>query len=169
MADKRNYNIDLLRILAALAVVTIHVSAKQMYQAEISSIRWMTYNLYDSAVRWAVPVFVMISGSFLLDPAHTLSPKKLYTQNLLRIITAFFCWSTVCALGNVLILKKPTDSLLKDIVFGPDYLWFLYMIAWLYIITPLLRKITLHKRLTTIVTAVLLLITSVIPTIFRFI
>ena len=64
--SQRDYNMDLLRILASLMVIVIHVSAYNFLDTPTKSIEWLSYDMYDSIVRSAVPIFLMISGAFFL-------------------------------------------------------------------------------------------------------
>ena len=57
---------DVLRVAATFAVVALHLSAQHWADTDIYSTAWQAFNLYDSLVRWTVPVFVMISGVFFL-------------------------------------------------------------------------------------------------------
>ena len=66
-SSQRDYNMDLLRILASLMVIVIHVSAYNFLDAPAKSIEWLSYDMYDSMVRSAVPIFLMISGAFFLN------------------------------------------------------------------------------------------------------
>ena len=59
---KRNYSIDMLRIVAMCAVVMIHVYS--YFPCLIGS---SVARICADLSRWAVPVFIMISGSFLLQ------------------------------------------------------------------------------------------------------
>ncbi len=58
---ERTAYFDYLRVFATFAVIVIHVSAQNWYITDVNEIYWQTYNFYESIVRWAVPVFVMIS------------------------------------------------------------------------------------------------------------
>lgn len=59
---KKNYFwIDLLKSLAAFAVIILHVSVPIVYRFEEKEI-WWAGNFYNSLVRFSVPIFVMISG-----------------------------------------------------------------------------------------------------------
>lgn len=65
MKEGRNYSIDLLRIAACFMVIVIHVIADTMKHTEVTSTDFRVMNLYNCAVRSAVPLFVMISGAFM--------------------------------------------------------------------------------------------------------
>ena len=64
---KRLVYMDWLRVLATIAVVTIHVSAGYVSVLDANNAsRWMAGNLFESISRASVPIFVMISGALLL-------------------------------------------------------------------------------------------------------
>ena len=138
---------DLLRVFAAFSVIVIHVSVVKFDTVETGSVDWWVCSAYDSVCRWAVPVFVMISGALFLDPARPVVLKTLFRKNLLRIVCAFLFWSSVYTLIDYF-----SGVRLRDVAFnfitGHMHLWFLYMIAGLYLIVPLLRKLTESERLT---------------------
>ena len=56
--------LDLIRIFATFAVMMLHVSSQNWYFQEYTSFNWKIFNMYDSLVRFSVPIFVMISGVF---------------------------------------------------------------------------------------------------------
>ncbi|MVT29351.1 acyltransferase family protein [Acidovorax citrulli] len=59
--------LDSIRIIACLAVVLLHVSARPIYmQKELSQWGWMLGNAVSSLTHWCVPVFVMLSGALVL-------------------------------------------------------------------------------------------------------
>lgn len=63
----RIYYLDCLRVVAIISVIIIYVSAQNWYTTDVSSFAWQFFNLTDSLVRWAVPLFVMISGVVVLE------------------------------------------------------------------------------------------------------
>ncbi len=143
--DNRIWYFDFLRIAACIAVIVLHVSAKKYESVDVGSYPWFVFNIYNSLSRWGVPVFVMISGALFLDPEKQLDLKKLYSVNFVRIVTAFLFWSAFYAAVDYI-----TGTRLRTVVFnfmsGGVHLWFLYMIAGLYLIVPLVRRITESKK-----------------------
>ena len=86
---------DILRILAVFAVMMLHVSATGFYSNPVQSFTWQVVNFvnfYECMVRWAVPVFVMVSGMFLLNPQKEITLSKLYRKNIFRIVMALITW-----------------------------------------------------------------------------
>ena len=135
---ERTWYFDALRVIACSIVVLLHQSA-QKFGDDVGSHNWMTFNFYDSLSRWAVPVFVMISGALFLDPARSFVPRVHLRRYLPRIVLSFVFWSAVYALWNYSM-----DMRLRDVVAGffsgSVHLWFLYMIGGLYLLVPLLKK-----------------------------
>lgn len=91
------FYIDMLRVLAIIAVLLMHTAGHRSPN-EVSTIEWQICNIFDSGTRWAVPIFVMISGCLFLDKNKEISIKKLYRKNILRIITAYIFWSLIYTL-----------------------------------------------------------------------
>jgi surface polysaccharide O-acyltransferase-like enzyme len=110
---------------------------------------------------WCVPVFVMISGVLLLNPQRLQSAGVFYRKRMSRILiplafwTAFYLGLRLCFEG----LSWPEAG--RDIVRASPYghLWFLYMIAGLYFLTPILQpyvRLTALREQAVIVTLLLL-------------
>lgn len=157
MGELKNQNsrliyLDLLRVISIVCMVMLHVSGVGM-QSPIGSYDWHVCNVYDGVTHFCVPVFAMISGAFLLDPAREYSLKKLYKVKILRIVTAFAFWSLFYAVIDTVKSTKPFGKelftfFITSFLKGKFHLWFMFMIAGLYMLTPLLRKFTENKKLT---------------------
>ncbi|MBR0437044.1 MAG: acyltransferase family protein, partial [Clostridia bacterium] len=131
---ERQICFDVLKIIATFAVVMLHVSAQHWFYVKLKTPEWRAFNLYDGSVRFPVPVFVMISGALFLSADRPL--RQMYGKYILRIVTAFLFWSVLYAAisyvrGTALI------EVLKEAIKGHYHLWYLYMIAGLYVIVPL--------------------------------
>ncbi len=144
MENKKYYFIDLLRITAALAVIVLHVSANLSVLKQVGSSQWWLGNIFNASSRWCVPVFVMISGYLLLNPGKEQSVGPFLKRRLIRVGVPLLTWSAIYfvwdeyANGAHLTIKE----ILKRILSGKPYahLYFLFVIAGLYLITPILRK-----------------------------
>ena len=89
--------IDALRVWASVAVNAIHVCAQNWYVTDPLSWEWQVLNAFDSAVRWPVPVFIMISGVLFLDGEKQVSIERLYGKTIPRIIALILFWSSAYA------------------------------------------------------------------------
>src|SRR3712207_2098915 len=85
--------VDNLRIVAAFAVVVIHVSSGVMDEQATGSTNWWIGNLYNSMMRWCVPAFVMVSGLLLLDPSKNESIRLFYRKRTRRVLVPLLFWT----------------------------------------------------------------------------
>lgn len=142
--------IDLLRIVATLGVIILHTAASQWYCTPVNTVNWQIVNLYHSLERWAVPIFVMISGVFHLRPNKDNTSFKdelqVIFKKVFRLICAIVFWGV---LYNILIYILNNEPItLYDIIRisgiiilgqASYHLWFLYMLIGLYLLTPIFR------------------------------
>ena len=109
----------------------------------------------------------MISGALFLNPQKKVDIKKLYARNILRIITAFLFWSAVYTFvawyANLGINSKL--DLLTTFMKGHYHMWFLLMIAGLYIIVPAVRLITQNEKVMKYFLIISFVFTVAIPTV----
>lgn len=144
----RTHYFDYLRVAATFAVMFVHVIARGLDQnwhtAGVTTLDWNLFNLYESMLRWAVVVFIMISGALFLE--RDMRTSKLYGKYILRIGTAFLFWSVLYTV--VEYRGGSVWSVLGSIALGHYHMWFLYLIAGIYIFMPLLRSVAQSPRLT---------------------
>ncbi len=132
---------DYLRVFSILAVIILHIAAQNWYTVNYQTFEWKIFNLLDSMMRWAVPVFVMISGALFLE--REIDIKKLYGKNILRLITAFIFWSVIYA-----VIKGGTKGeIVANAIIGHFHMWFIPMIIGVYILTPILKEIVKNKKI----------------------
>lgn len=143
---KRETALDLLRLLALLGVIFTHAGG---ITTDSTRTKYILAFLM-AAVTWHVPVFVMISGRFFLDPSREVTAVKL-RKAIIRLVIAFLFWNVVYQIYNILsgfYVGLNWKGILSEAMQGPYHLWFLFMMACLYAITPFLRKIAEDRNLT---------------------
>lgn len=161
--SKRTFYFDYLRIVATIAVITIHVTTIDWLNLNPRTSTWASINIFSSAVVWAVPLFTMISGALFLNPDKEIQIKSIFTKNILRIAVAFMFWSLFYA---VIHYTSPSDfmyALLK----GHYHLWFCFMISGLYITIPIFRQITKSHKTTKYFLIVAFIFSFLLPDIAR--
>jgi surface polysaccharide O-acyltransferase-like enzyme len=129
--------IDLLKIVGAAAIVYLHLMSP--YQFMDNPQQWKLGLLFNSATRFAVPVFLMISGALLLSKQNdsmTLLPKR-----LLRLSVPLLFWS-ICyiLIGN---RNNAGFDFIKELLTIPfnhkqGHLWYVYNLIELYLLAPVL-------------------------------
>lgn len=116
--NDHSYRIDRLRLIACFGVVMLHSS----YGSGTGDL------MLNAMFRFSVPVFVIISGYFMLSAPADIANK------LLRLFVRMVLCSAVYMLPMEAIPEKPLEYLLM----GPIHLWYLYATMGLYLLTPAL-------------------------------
>lgn len=84
---------DRVRVYSSIAIVLLHVSALVVVSyRSISLCDWWAGNLLDSATRWGVPVFIMLSGLLLLDPLKVESAGDFFWKRAGRVLVPLLAW-----------------------------------------------------------------------------
>lgn len=135
-----------LRVFATFAVVVIHSASQLLYNFSSDDIKnWWIGNLYDSASRFCVPVFVMISGALILPKIN--NPLEFYHKKLLRIVIPFIFWSAIYIIYNLIFIKDL--STINEIIIyfvsqffkgSAFHFWYIYMIIGLFLFAPFLSR-----------------------------
>lgn len=142
--------LDLARILSIVAVVLIHVIAPVVTGrwAIEGSAAWWTGNLLDSALRWCVPVFIMISGALLLDPRRVERPRDFYLRRLARVGVPLVTWTLVYLAFRQWWLREElsVEDAARGVLAGTPFLqlYFLYVLVGLYALAPFLKIVIRH-------------------------
>ena len=136
--------LDLLRLAAQLCVVGLHVGSSVWKDLPLWTAPWLAATLLRAT--WAVPVFVMLSGRFLLDPDRT--PRL--GRYIARIAAAFAFWGVIYQLYYLAVDWGRFDGkrFAAGVFTGAYHMWYLWMLLGLYALTPLLRRIAGDRHLT---------------------
>ena len=167
MGNTENKNrieyVDLLRIIAAFCVIVVHVYAYSQGPngLTVGSKQWIEGNVWPDAIRWALDVFILISGAVFLRRDFEI--KTIYTKYIKRILVAYIIWGALYAL----IVDRVTSvkAFVRAVVLGHAHMWYCPMIIGLYMITPLLRKWVKDIKLTEYFLLISFIAVSVLPSI----
>ena len=164
---------DWLRGAATIAVVVLHVFNKMLTDHSVTELGvplvlvWSELQLLFT--RWAVPLFLMITGALLLDPKRAVSWQKIarYVARMGAVLL-IFCPVYTCMSARAITLSAIIDGLGRAFTQGSwDHLWYVYALIGLYLLTPILqgyvRSTSRALQRTTLL--VLAVPTLVIPTI----
>ncbi len=140
--------IDYLRIISTIAVIIIHVSAGLLYDTNFEFTNWWIGLFTVGAMRFSVPVFIMISGALLLPKQYTL--KVHIQKRFQRVLIPFVFWTIVYLLmdtlipilkGEPFVLTMTLNNIVSGFTFGVrGHLWYIYMILGLYLFIPYIQK-----------------------------
>lgn len=160
----RTIYLDWLRFFSIFAVVVLHCASQNWYRTDVNGFEWQVFNFYDSLVRWAVPVFVMISGCLFLN--KDVDIRKLYGKYIFRLTVAFFIWSIFYAFFT------PHNSIIQYFTIlmkGKYHMWFIPMIIGLYVLLPMMRQIVKNEEVMKYFLLCSFVFLSFIPTINKLI
>jgi surface polysaccharide O-acyltransferase-like enzyme len=137
---ERNHTLDTLRSLAAALIVLLHSSTKWFYTLDFGKVDFALANVLSSFTRIGTPLFLMISGAFLLGKNGQESLVEFYRKRYAKIFIPLLVWSVAGIVTRVWIAHKFPRQLVLDIFNGQPigHLWFLYMLIGLYAVTPFL-------------------------------
>lgn len=142
MAKRYDY-MDWLRVVAIFAVVGVHTVSKIINTGHTGQWEWQFANWIDSAIRWCVPVFFMLSGALLLNLKREDPIGEFLKRRLTKVVVPLVFWSGIYLFykifeqGESYTVKGMLILFLTDDVYY--HLWFLYVIIGLYIMAPFLK------------------------------
>lgn len=140
---------DLIRAVAMILVILLHASNDALQASNVPIGDWWIATIYKSLSLSCVPLFVMLSGLLLLQPAKVNEPIHVFLRKrLARLGLAFAFWSGVYLAWSFYISATPVtlSNVYRGIMYslfqGAYYqFWFIYLIVGLYLITPVLRVV----------------------------
>jgi len=143
------------RVLATVCVVLLHVASSVLYKYnQVPNSHWWIGNVYDSFVRFSVPLFLMITGALLLGIQY--SYPTFLLRKVIRILIPFAFWTAIYIIYNFIEPPQFNGKLasqsnfawiLQQLQDGSSYhLWYIYMLLGIYITIPLFAKIIARAR-----------------------
>lgn len=158
----RKNSYDLLRILATVAVITIHVSANYIiaitdsgWFGTLYSENFFATSLFNLWSRFAVPAFIMLSGALALDNPQNKDYKNYYKKTFINIGVGTLIFSALYFLYGLMmgfasnvrqgsfsyefVLGGGTSNLLIGKPFA--HMWYLYMMAGVFFLVPWIIRI----------------------------
>lgn len=146
---------DALRSVSALMVIGTHCAANDLAShLEHPDFTFTFAVVFSAFTRMAVPLFVMLSGAFVLADARNRNFKYFYKKSIVKLGIPTFGWSVgyvaykyLFYIGIAFSSGRSMDSILwippiKNALAGQPYyhLWYLYMLVGLYALVPLLIR-----------------------------
>ena len=122
MTGKRQIWIDAIRIFASFAVMIIHISSQYLAEVEAGSHAWIFFRIYRDTCSFAVPVFVMVSGTLFLN--REIPIRTMLRKYVARIAIVFVFWSALYAV--VFLHRDGILTMIGTFVKGYSHLWFLW-------------------------------------------
>ena len=144
---------DLVRTVAIALVILVHATffPYRIPGPGITSmdvVNWFSSDVYAAFGYVGVPLFVLLAGALLLDPAKAEEPlRAFFKKRWNRIGIPFIVWTIVYFLWSFEVDHTPITlyNISKGLANGSyAHLWFLYLLVGLYAVTPMLRVLVKH-------------------------
>ena len=160
---KRNYSIDLLRVMSAIAVVIIHVVTAPLNNITfaVDPALKSTLSAFHHLSYWAVPVFFMITG-YCMALKKECTYKYCFSQVAKFVAVLFTVGLFYALLEEVFTARTVSIAILlrclMKVVSGDlwDYMWYIYAIIGIYLVMPMIHSF-LQKEKREVLTLVALL------------
>lgn len=164
--DKRNYGLDLIRVLAVTMVVAVHFFFNTLYYStDISGKNMHIQTIIRNFCMSCVPLFLLLTGYLNNKKEY----NKSFFKGLFNIIIIWLFYSVIeyCFIniwngthGN-LNLKKMLFTITS--FRGCRYSWYIEMYIGIYLLTPLINRAydSFDKRSRKIVVAIMVMLTTV--------
>ena len=145
LRNKRIIYLDILNIIAILAVIAMHCNG--LIYGNPNAKAWNTSLIVECICYFAVPLFFMISGANLIKYRERYDTKEFYKKRCKKVLIPFIVWTIIMFVWKIFIIKtiniQSVNSPIKLInaFFSnkeePTY-YFMFEIMSIYLIMPLL-------------------------------
>ncbi len=143
---KRDISLDILRAFACYLVIQVH-AGEPFYIGEDGLFMggdgafWT--NVYNSLGRTAVPLFIMLTGYFLLPVKENMS--VFFRKRFTRVLIPFVVWCVLYAFFQFFTGQSDLQTVFLNILripvnYGTEvgHLWYVYMLIGLYLFAPVI-------------------------------
>lgn len=145
---------ELLRILCVFFAIFAHVSVRfaKMGDLVIGTTNWIMADIYASVPHCIVPLFVMLSGAFLMDQSRELTFADCM-KRVKKLAICFVTWSVIINAFDITnrILRYDREFTAGEIVrkffFPTTNMWFMYLFMGIYLAAPFLKRICADRQL----------------------
>lgn len=141
---RRLHYIDVLRVIACVMVVIIHVSSDYIYMGESTAgSSYVVGLVVNTMSRSCIGLFLMISGALVLKKSMPLSK---IVKHSLRYIYLYLLWSLFYAVVSIVHTGDYSiENIVDNVLRGKYHLWYLLLIAFIYGIIPLFKSVDIKS------------------------
>lgn len=171
----RRVYLDVIRIVSCILVVCIHTSATDYNNVPVSSLDWQILNGINCIGINGVPMFFMLSGVLMLNEAYELNFRKLFSK-IVKLLLAYyitlifynalpFVWGWVPLEPAVI-----KEDFIEAVIYGEGvyHLWFIPVLAVLYMLMPILKNAFGSKKICEYYLSIFVVLGIIVPTILLF-
>ncbi len=135
MQTNRETWADITRILATFLIILVHTSGIN----QTSNINYYSSLLYSSLGYLGAPLFLIISGYFLLNKKEDI--KTFFKKRFNRILFPWISWSLILTIYQLYSNNQSVTLFIDEFKKSLQAFWFLPLLVCLYLLTPFLRNL----------------------------
>lgn len=148
MEKQKDYNIEFLRFIATVGVIFVHVGVCWIsaFGKNASSFQRFEFATVQHSMFWAVPVFMMITGSLMMQKPKISYQKAFgYFKRMAVLLVLFgtvFAWMELYFKFHTInaeIMWGGIFNMLTGCTW--KHLWYLYMLLGIYLVLPILNSL----------------------------
>ena len=144
---KRVIYFDILKALAIIFVIFIHVISEYWESLNTASIEFLVLTLFDSISRFCVPIYFMISGALFLRDDKVVTIKDVFKKYIPKMLLIFVFWNLLYNFVDLGVEGKITSvsvvlNVIRDTILGKGimHLYFLPIMIGFYLCVPILTN-----------------------------
>lgn len=148
---EKDTKLEYIRAFSIIAVVTIHTVYMSILQyGDTATLSQITrFRCVMNLMWWAVPCFLMLSGSLLLNTNRVVSLEKLWKKYILRMLIVLFTFGLVFARMELFISSHGVINIsqlglaIRNVLAGESWahMWYVYCLIGLYLLLPLWKLV----------------------------
>ncbi|MDE5801776.1 MAG: acyltransferase family protein [Lachnospiraceae bacterium] len=176
MQKERIVYLDLVRVIAGILVVMVHISAQQIESLPMDGAAFAVTNAFNCLAFSGVALFVMISGALALRQERETDLKTLLLHKTLHFFVLYYIWKafyqvvSMLERGEAFTLSNIKNDVILALIQQRGYyhLWYLPMIATLYMAVPFVKKGFAEKKICRYFLCVFFITALFVPTLLHY-
>ena len=139
--NNRIISYDILKTLALFAVIIMHIIGNTINTFNLEGNAKIIYNIICNLSYFAVPIFIMVSGSLFLNPNKEIELSTIFKKYILRIVLCLFIFGIIYSgleiyFNTRVISFSYIYNSISNIFTGHlwAHMWYLYLILSLYLL-----------------------------------
>ena len=133
---KRIFYLDALRALAICLVVLCHICRSFCNTCTIGTLKWAASGMLIDIAIIGVPIFLLISGSLLLNREYEIG--DFLKRRFSRILIPFIFWALLLPIFRMFV-GTANSGIGSYIHLFFDHYWFIWMLIGIYLFLPIIN------------------------------
>lgn len=145
MIGNKIFSLQVTRVIASVAIVFIGAMAVVKGNSVNDVDAFTAATLFQNILNWAVPLFVMVSGTLLLDSSRKMTYEHLFKDYVLKVGVAIVVFNFINSIFDGIVSRAGVGEIFGGFIrtlFGGGswpHMWYMYMLLAMYLTLPLFR------------------------------